>query len=80
MNLEAMSNCVIIKPRAEKHELFVLTQTEKPESGDVLAVGPDCTAVKVGDYVYFGIGQEFSYNGDNHIVIREEHISAVWDV
>jgi co-chaperonin GroES (HSP10) len=76
MTLKALQNCLIIEPYYEKHELFVLPHTEAPETGIVVAVGPDCKEIKVGDHVYYGVGQEFSY-GKEFVVMREPHVLGV---
>ena len=74
--MKALQNCLIIEPYYEKHELFVLPQTEKAETGIVIAVGPDCKDIKVGDHVYFGVAQEFLY-GKEYVVMREPHVLGV---
>ncbi|AIL32398.1 co-chaperone GroES [Basilea psittacipulmonis] len=60
---------------------------EKPDQGEVLAVGPGKTvdgkvvpvALKVGDKVLFGkyAGQSVKVDGQELLVIREEEILAV---
>lgn len=77
MNLKANQNCVIIEPDVEKHELFIIPPGDKCETGVVIAIGPDCVDVKVGDNVYFGVGQEFKHDGKEYIVMREPHILGV---
>jgi len=74
--MKALQNCLIIEPYYEKHAFLVLPQTEKPETGIVVAAGPDCKDIKVGDHVYFGVGQEFSY-GKDYVVMREPHVLGV---
>ena len=74
--MRALQNCLIIEPYYEKHKLFVLPQTEKSETGIVIAAGPDCKDIKVGDHVYFGVGQEFSYDKE-YVVMREPHVLGV---
>ena len=76
MTLKALQDCLIIEPYVEKHELFVLPQTEKAETGIVVSVGPLCKDVSVGDHVYFGVGQEFSHD-KNYVVMRERHLIGV---
>ena len=77
MTLKANQNCVIIEADVEKHELFVIPFGDKCETGVVVAVGPDCVDVQVGDYVYFGVGQEFKYEDTDYVVMREPHILGV---
>ena len=76
--MKALQNCVIIERDMEKHPLFVLPQNSDSETGKVVAVGPLCLDVKVGDHVYFGVGQEFKYE-KSYIVMREPHILGVLD-
>jgi chaperonin GroES len=63
---------------------------EKPEQGEVLAVGPGkrndkgdfvTSAVKVGDRVLFGkyAGQTVKVDGDEVLVVREDDVLAVID-
>ena len=77
MTLRANQNCVIIEPDVEKHELFIIPPGDKCETGIAVAIGPDCVDVKVGDHVYFGVGQEFKHDGKEYIVMREPHIIGV---
>lgn len=75
--MKALQNCVIIERDVEKHALFVLPQNEDSETGVVIATGPLCQDINVGDRVYFGVGQEFAYDKKNYIVMREPHIIGV---
>ena len=75
--MKALQDCVIIERDVEKHPLFVLPQNSDSETGKVVAVGPLCLDVKVGDHVYFGVGQEFKHDNTNLVVMREPHILGV---
>lgn len=77
--MKALQNCVIIERDVEKHALFVLPPGDPMETGIAIAVGPDCRDIKVGDHLYFGVGQEFKYDGKNLVVMREPHITGVLD-
>jgi co-chaperonin GroES (HSP10) len=77
MTLRAMQNCLIIDVDVKKHEFLTLLSTEKQETGIVVAAGPDCKEIKVGDHLYFGVGQEFSHGGKNYVVMREPHVLGV---
>jgi co-chaperonin GroES (HSP10) len=77
MSLTAMQNCLIIERDVEKHELFIIPPGDKMETGVVVSAGPTCTELKVGDHVYFGVGQEFKHNGKDYVVIREPHVLGV---
>ena len=47
--------------------------------GDVILVGPDVRAVKVGDRILFlpQAGLEVELNGDEHLLLRERDVQAV---
>lgn len=74
--MKALQDCVIIERDMEKHPLFVLPQNSDSETGRVISVGPRCLDVKVGDHVYFGVGQEFVHD-KSYVVMREPHILGV---
>ena len=80
MTLKAMQNCLIIERDVEKHAFLVLTEPEQQETGIVVAAGPDCKDLKVGDHVYFGVGQEFSFEKRDYVVMREPHVLGVMNV
>lgn len=75
--MKALQNCVIIERDVEKHSLFVLPPGDPMETGVAIAVGPDCKDIKVGDHLYFGVGQEFTYERKDYVVMREPHITGV---
>jgi co-chaperonin GroES (HSP10) len=75
MTLKALQDCVIIERDIEKHAFLVLP-LEDQESGIVVSAGPRCTDLKVGDRVYFGVGQQFTY-GKEYVVMREPHVLGV---
>ena len=61
------------------------TAKEKPQRGEVVAVGPgkkDVTmSVKKGDVVLYGkyAGQELNYKGEDYLVIKQDDILVVLD-
>lgn len=75
--LRALQNCLLIERDVEKHALFVLPPGEKLGTGMVISAGPDCTELKVGDHVYFDVGQEFTYDRKDYVVMREPHVLGV---
>jgi co-chaperonin GroES (HSP10) len=77
MMLRALQNCLLIERDVEKHALFVLPPGEKLGTGMVISAGPDCTELKVGDHVYFDVGQEFTYDRKDYVVMREPHVLGV---
>jgi co-chaperonin GroES (HSP10) len=77
MTLKALQNCVIIERDIEKHELFILPAGDPMETGVVVAAGPTCKDLSVGDHVYFGVGQEFNHEKTAYVVMRETHVTGV---
>ena len=93
MNLEPLGDRIVVKPVAKEEVTkggIVLPDTakEKPQEGEVVAVGPGRTndsgetvklEVKVGDRVLYGkySGTEIKIDGEEHLIIREEDILAI---
>lgn len=93
MNIRPLYDRVIVKRIEQQRQtasgiVIPDSATEKPEQGEVLAVGhgkalPDGTvralAVKVGDSVLFGkyAGQTVKVDGEELLVMREEDILGV---
>ena len=59
------------------------TAKEKPQRGEVVAVGPgkddNLMTVQVGDIVLYGkyAGQEITYQGTDYLIMREDDILVV---
>ena len=59
------------------------TAKEKPQRGEVIAVGPgkdgNLMTVNVGDKVLYGkyAGQEMSYEGEDFLIMREDDILVI---
>jgi len=81
MNIQALQDCLIVRPDMEKHELFVLLRQKQTGTGIVISAGPDAKDVKVGDKVLFGdsIGQDLRWESENLLVMREAHTLGVFD-
>ena len=93
MNLRPLADRVIVKrleneTRTASGIVIPDNVAEKPDQGEVVAVGPGKTndkgetkalSVKVGDRVIFGkySGQTVKVNGDELLVMREEDLFAV---
>jgi chaperonin GroES len=93
MKLRPLHDRVIVKRLEEERKtasgiVIPDTAAEKPDQGEVLAVGPGkkndkgelgAMSVKVGDRVLFGkySGQTVKVDGDELLVMREEDIMAV---
>ena len=93
MNLKPLQDRVVVKP-AEAEEVskggIILPDTakEKPQQGEVVAVGPGKVAdsgelikpqVKKGDKVLYGkySGTEITVDGEDYLIVRESDIFAI---
>lgn len=76
--MKALQDCIIIERDVEKHPLFVLP-TEKLGTGIAIAIGPNCLDIKLGDHVYFDVGQEFKQGGKEYVVMREPDVIGVFN-
>jgi len=93
MNLRPLADRVIVKRLENETKtasgiVIPDNAAEKPDQGEILAVGPGKTndkgetkalSVKVGDRVLFGkySGQTVKVNGDELLVMKEEDLFAV---
>lgn len=93
MNLKPLQDRVVVKP-AEAEEIskggIILPDTaqEKPQQGEVMAVGPGKVAdsgelikpqVKKGDKILYGkySGTEITIDGEDYLIVRESDIFAI---
>ncbi len=93
MNIRPLHDRVILKRLEEERTtaggiVIPDTAAEKPQTGEVVAVGPGKTddggklvamGVKVGDKVLFGkySGQEFKIDGQDLLHMREDDIIGI---
>lgn len=93
MNINPLSDRVLVKPleQAEVKKGGIIipdTAKEKPQEGQVIAVGPGRTsdegklvpmAVKSGDKILYGkySGSEVSVEGADYLIMRESDILAI---
>ncbi len=88
MNLKPINDRVVIKPAPAEEKtkggiIIPDTAKEKPRRGEVVAVGPGkegkALAVKPGDVVLYGkyAGQEFTLDGEDYLIMREDDILVV---
>lgn len=86
--MKPIADRVIIKPAPadEKTKGGIIipdTAKEKPQRGEVIAVGPgkdgNLMTVQVGDIVLYGkySGQEISYEGQDYLIMREDDILVI---
>ena len=88
--MKPINDRVVVKPAdAEERTAGGLiipdTAKEKPQRGEVVAVGPGKKdvemSVKKGDVVLYGkyAGQELNYKGEDYLVIKQDDILVVID-
>ena len=89
--MKPIADRVIVKPAPadEKTKGGIIipdTAKEKPQRGEVIAVGPGKTGkdahsmtVQVGDIVLYGkySGQEITYEGNDYLIMREDEILVI---
>jgi co-chaperonin GroES (HSP10) len=80
MTLQALQDCLIVRPNLEKHDLFVMLRQKQTGDGIVVSAGSGAEDIKVGDRVLFGdsIGQDLKWEGQDLLVMRESHILGVF--
>lgn len=88
MKFKPINDRVVVKPAPAEEKtkggiIIPDTAKEKPQRGEVVAVGPgkegNKLTVKVGDIVLYGkyAGQEMSYEGNDYLIMREDDILVV---
>lgn len=88
LNIRPLADRVIIEPAAAEEKtasgiIIPDTAKEKPQRGQVLAVGPgkkdEPTTLQVGDTVLYGkyAGTEITVDGSELLIMRESDVLAV---
>lgn len=88
VNVKPLADRVLIQPAAAEQKtaggiIIPDTAKEKPQRGNVVAVGPgkkdEPMTVKVGDLVLYGkySGTEITIDGNDYLIMRESDIVAV---
>lgn len=88
MKLKPINDRIVIKPAPAEEKtkggiIIPDTAKEKPQRGEVVAVGPGKDdikmTVKVGDIVLYGkySGQELSYEGVDYLIMREDDVLVI---
>lgn len=86
--MKPINDRVVIKPSPAEEKtkggiIIPDTAKEKPQQGEVIAVGPgkdgNLMTVQVGDTVLYGkyAGQELQYEGENYLIMREDDILVI---
>lgn len=88
MKLKPINDRIVIKPAPAEEKtkgglIIPDTAKEKPQRGEVIAVGPGKEdvkmTVKAGDIVLYGkySGQELSYEGVDYLIMREDDVLVI---
>ncbi|HHF98860.1 MAG TPA: co-chaperone GroES [Candidatus Aerophobetes bacterium] len=85
MNIRPLGERIVVKPQKQEEKTqggIYLPETatkEKPQQGEVIAVGPDFKGVKKGDIVIFAKygGTEVKIDGEEYLVLGEDDVLAV---
>ncbi len=88
MKMKPINDRVVVKPSPAEEKtaggiIIPDTAKEKPQRGEIVAVGPgkdgNKLTVKVGDTVLYGkyAGQELSYEGNDYLIMREDDVLVV---
>lgn len=86
--MKPINDRVVVKPAPAEEKtkggiIIPDTAKEKPQRGEVVAVGPGKEnkglTVKVGDIVLYGkyAGQEMTFDGVDYLIMREDDILVV---
>ena len=88
MNFKPINDRVVVKPAPAEEKtkggiIIPDTAKEKPQSGEVVAVGPGIEDIKMtvkkGDIVLYGkyAGQEMTFDEVDYLIMREDDILVV---
>lgn len=86
--MKPINDRVVVKPAPAEEMtkggiIIPDTAKEKPQRGEVIAVGPgkdgNLMTVQVGDIVLYGkyAGQELNFQGDDFLIMREDDILVI---
>ncbi len=86
--MKPIGDRVVIKPAPAEEKtkggiIIPDTAKEKPQRGEVVAVGPgkdgNLMTVQVGDIVLYGkyAGQEINFEGEDYMIMREDDILVI---
>ncbi|HDN84196.1 co-chaperone GroES [Candidatus Aerophobetes bacterium] len=85
MTIKPLGERIVVKPEKQEEKTeggIYLPETaskEKPQKGEVIAVGPDFKGVKKGDKVLFAKygGTEVKLGNEEYLVLGEDDVLAV---
>ncbi len=83
-NIKPLFDNVLVKPLEAEQKTasgIVLPDSakEKPQKGEIMAVGPNATAVKVGDNVLYKKwgGNEVKVDAEEWMILEEKDVMAI---
>ena len=85
MTIKPLGERIVVKPEKQEEKTeggIYLPETatkDKPQKGEVIAVGPDFKGVKKGDKVIFAKygGTEVKLDGEEYLVLGEDDVLAI---
>ena len=87
MKLKPLADRVLVKPLAAEEKVGGIyipdTAKEKPQKGEIVAVGPGDTenkmTLKVGDKVLYGkySGTEINFEDNDYLIMKESDVLAI---
>lgn len=88
--MKPINDRVVVKPAPAEAKtaggiIIPDTAKEKPQRGEVVAVGPgkdgNKMTVKEGDIILYGkyAGQELAYQGTDYLIMREDDVLVILD-
>ena len=88
LNIKLLADRVLVEPAAAETKtssgiIIPDTAKEKPQKGNIVAVGPGTkdnpVTLKVGDVVLYGkySGTELNYEGKDYLIMKENDILAI---
>ena len=88
LNIKPLADRVLVEPSAAETKtssgiIIPDTAKEKPQKGNIVAVGPGTkdnpVTVKVGDVVLYGkySGTELNHEGKDYLIMKENDILAI---
>jgi len=88
--MKPINDRVVVKPSPAEEKtaggiIIPDTAKEKPQKGEIVAVGPgkdgNLMTVSVGDTILYGkyAGQELLYKGESYLIMREDDVLVILD-
>lgn len=84
MNIQPLFDKVLVKPQKAEEKtasgIYIpdTAKQDKPQFGEIVAVGSEAKVVKVGQTIAFAkyCPTEISFEGEDYLIIKEEDILA----